>query len=244
MLFYKCTKEQFVKRNEDIIIFVISHKYNKRNKLFFGDSRVILVTGGQSDITNYRLVGNNLQLNCFDTYAALPEKIIMTISAFVNMKVFKNVKYMYKVDSDIRIFKDLNLKYKASQLKAKNIQYGGFQIIHGKEEMPVGRKWHLKYSHQENMKSKWSKPYTGRYPSKFFQGSQYLLSKTFAEEINLIYNENNTDLVSENDFYEDVMIGKLAILLNKTLYGLPSYLSVGCIKQLPRTCKNDLSPTQ
>lgn len=233
----KC--ETYTKTQDKLAIFVISHQGNKKNDKLLKDPRYILVTGGHTlkNKLPYILKDNHLKLNCFDTYAALPEKVILTINAFVNLKQFKNYTYMYKVDSDVKPFA-FNEQKIAEGLKKKGVEYGGFHQIYGKEDMPLARNWHLKYAHQHEKNTKWSQPYTGRYPENFFQGSQYILSKSFAEEIALIYNYDNIDLVTETDIYEDVMMGKLALLLNRRLTILENKFSIGCIKQIKTTCRS------
>ena len=125
------------KKNNKIWENLLNLKIN--SIIFYGDSNI-----DEPFIYKNRI----LTLKCDDTYDYLPVKIYLMIKAILQIKEFKSIKYIFKIDDwDTKVSNNINDKLKNVKLSdycGQNIHKKGGNRMWHFNKCPVDSYWHNK----------------------------------------------------------------------------------------------------
>lgn len=149
-----------------------------------GDDFVIVQGGFIKD--EYSKETNLLNINCNDTYAGLPEKVMKSFHFILSDDRFSKYTHFCKVDDDMQIikrFEDFNYDYAGNVYKHEGI-----------------RNWHIGRCGEGNH---WNHTiYDGKFEPWCLGGFGYVISRNALEKV-----LPNFDYI--NHIYEDVYMGNI-----------------------------------
>ena len=217
----KIQRESFSQQSSQysstICHFIISCEKLKKNHQKYANSPDTFVVIGDLNLDDkYKIkkIGDivYLYVRANDLYFGLPEKVIMTIEAFINVPEFAKYTHFYKIDDDCDI--DFSKKTLQFQEFINKTPYAGV-LINRKIGVKLNSQYHKKYAKQDP-KNKWATDaYIGN-GVNYLRGSNYTLNRQLVNDINTIWNSNNIDLLRNKEVFEDLMIGKVCFMLNYT----------------------------
>lgn len=197
-----------------LYVFVSCTKYSNRwsnlqNIMNLLEGEYIIIKGGAIE----KCEGDIVTLECDDSYAGLPEKIICACK-------YVSVNYpgygIIKIDDDIEIYERLETHLSGDH-------YCGWRV----HQTPPDPRWHIgrvpnsSWNDIEYMHDEWTTNHNIPYKYQYADGGAIYSLSNYA--VSLISNSN---IIPNECIYEDVMIGGILAQSNihpKHLYGLTVY---------------------